>query len=108
MNVACHRDKLISHTIYTLVVTYDDAFEQLERQLVDKLHSNFGPNTALVFSQVGILQEFKELMAVRPKFLNGVLHGKEHHYGAGVWIICTDNKASPTGNVLFCLIEPIE
>lgn len=100
-----HRDKPTSPITHTAVVTFNDAVEQLENQLEDKLLSNFGLNTALVYSQVSILWEPKEWKAAAPRIRNGVLLGKEHHYGAGVWIICTDNTVSPTGNALVCLSD---
>ena len=91
----------------TAVSFFDDSVEQLEHSLEKKLLSVYGPNTALVIIQVSILWEPKEWDMIADDFRKRVLMGKEQNYGAGVWIICTDNSTWPASDTLFCLSKPV-
>jgi hypothetical protein len=97
-----------SPTTGTTVVSFnDDAVKQLRNSLSKKLLSVYGANTALVLYQSSILWDNWEWQTVAESFRSKVLKGKEANYGAGVWIICTDNSTFPAGNDLFCLSDPI-
>jgi hypothetical protein len=74
--------------------------------LAKKLLSSYGPDTALVIRQVSPLWEPSDWQRIAAEFRQNVLAGSEKNYGAGVWIICTDNSTFPAGDALFCLSEP--
>ena len=86
---------------------FHDSVPQLVESLEKKLLSTYGSNTALVLRQVSIIWGPFEWGIVADEFRDEVLRGKEKHYGAGVWIICTDNSTWPASDTLFCLSESI-
>ena len=99
--------KPLSPTTGSTVVSFtDDSVEQLRNSLEKKLLSSYGADTALVLRQVSPLWEPKEWALVAESFRQSVLQGRESNFGAGVWIICTDNSSWPAGDTLFCLSEP--
>lgn len=87
---------------------YDDSVEQLKTSLKEKLLSKYNKNTALVMKQVKILWEKQDWQLVAEDIRRELLEGKEKHYGAGIWIICTDNSSWPATDDLFCLGQPID
>ena len=90
----------------TVVSFFKDSVEQLRASLQKKLLSSYGASTALVLRQVSPLWEPKEWALVADDFRQTVLQGSERNFGAGVWIICTDNSIWPAGDTLFCMSEP--
>ena len=92
----------------TAISFFDDSVEQLRSSLEDKLLSKYRNNTALVIKQVSVLWENSDWDMVADNIRRDLLNGKEDNYGAGVWIICTDNTPWPATNDLFCLSEPID
>lgn len=90
----------------TTVSFFDDSMSQLGSTLAKKLRSSYGKNTALVIKQVSPFWEPKEWEIVADRIRESLLKGKEGHYGAGVWIICTDTTTWPASDTLFCLSEP--
>ena len=90
----------------TAVSFFEDSAVQLRASLEKKLLSSYGANTALVLRQVSLLWEPMEWASVADDFRQTVLRGREKNFGAGVWIICTDNSTWPTSDTLFCMSEP--
>jgi len=101
--------KPTSPTTGTTAVSFtDDVVEQLRKSLEKKLLSSYGANTALVLRQVSPLWEPREWSTVADEFKVKVFAGSENNFGAGVWIICTDNSIRPASDTLFCLSSPVE
>ena len=91
----------------TAISFFDDSVQQLRSSVKDKLLSKYGKNTALVIKQVSILWEKSDWEMVADKVRSDLLDGQEENYGAGVWIICTDNTTWPARNDLFILKKPV-
>jgi hypothetical protein len=99
--------KPISPTTKTTVVDFfNDVVPLLRKRLEKKLLASYGKNTALVLRQVSILWEPMEWRWITPSLKSEVLKGKEAHYGAGIWAICTDNTTWPASDALFCISLP--
>jgi hypothetical protein len=99
--------KPISPTTKTTVVDFfKDVVPLLRDRLEKKLLASYGENTALVLRQVSILWEPMEWKLITPSLKDEILKGKEGHYGAGIWAICTDTTTWPASNALFCVCLP--
>ena len=99
--------KPISPTTRSRAISFfDDSAEKLKSSLKDKLLSKYGKDTALVLKQVNIAWEKKDWQMVADDVRIILLDGKEENYGAGIWIICTNNSPWPATNDLFCLSRP--
>jgi len=101
--------KPISPTTRSSAISFfDDSLKQLKSRVKKKLLSTYGKNTALVIKHVNIVWEKTDWQMVADEVRHNLLEGKENHYGAGVWILCTDNSPWPATNDLFCLSKPME
>ena len=94
------------HTGTTAVSFPEDVVPLFEQQIGRKLLSSYGANTALVLSNTTPLWSPLEWHLFKERYGPSLLAGKEHQYGAGIWVICTDSSAWPHNDVLFCLSEP--
>ena len=94
------------HTATTAAEWTHDVVPLLRHALKDKLLSNYGPHTALVMKDVTPLLSPSDWEFFKVHYTSDLLSGKEHNYGAGIWVICTDQSPWPNTNVLFCLCEP--
>ena len=90
----------------TVVDFFNDVVPLWRKQLEKKLLASYNENTALVLRQVSILWEPMEWKHITPYLKSEVLKGKEAHYGAGIWVICTDTNTWPHSDTLFCLSFP--
>jgi hypothetical protein len=100
--------KPISPTTKTTVVDFfKDVVPRVRERIEKKLLSSYGADTALVLRPVSILWEKMEWEWITPYLKSEVLKGKETHYGAGIWAICTDNTTWPASDALFCISPPI-
>lgn len=82
---------------------YDDVAPQLERALENKLLSTYGPRTALVIRQVAPIWGPPEWRTIVEQVRKDVFRGREHNFGAGMWLICVDSSTWPASDALFCL-----
>lgn len=82
---------------------YDDVAPQLERALEGKLLSIFGPSTALVIRQVSPIWGPDDWQRIKEDLRKEVFRGREHNFGAGVWMICVNNFTWPASDTLFYL-----
>jgi hypothetical protein len=100
--------KPISPTTKTDVVDFfADVVPQYRKCLEKKLLSTYGDNTALVLYQTSILWEPSDWEIIAPGFRKEILEGKETHFYAGVWVICTNNMTWPATDTLFCISPPM-
>lgn len=98
----------ISPTTKTTVIDFfKDVVPCFRKQLEKKLLSSYGEKTALVLRQVSILWEPMEWEWIKPYFQAEILKGKESQFGAGIWVICTDNTTWPASETLFCISPPV-
>lgn len=84
---------------------FNDSVPELVQSLEKKLLSDYGSDTALVMRQVSPLWGPNEWAIAADQFREEVFRGREHNYGAGVWIICTDSSTWPASDALFCVHE---
>jgi len=94
------------HTGTTAVSFTEDVVPLFEGQIGRKLLSRYGPATALVLYNTTALWGPPEWRFFKERYAPALLAGKEHNYGAGIWVICTDLAAEPQKEVLFCLAQP--
>jgi hypothetical protein len=96
-----------SPTTGTAVVDFfKDAVPNFQKQINKKLLAAYDDKTALVFRQVSILWDAREWSAILPLLKNEVLKGKEANFGAGIWVICTNNDKWPVDDDIFQLSPP--
>jgi hypothetical protein len=82
---------------------FDDVAQQLEHALEGKLLSAYGPSTALVIRQVSPIWGPDDWQRIKEDIRKEVFRGREHNFGAGVWLICVDDSTWPASDTLFCL-----
>ena len=87
---------------------YDDVAPQLVHALEDKLLSSYGPSTALVIRQTAPIWGPTEWQTILERLQQEVFRGREHNFGAGVWLICVDSSTWPASNALICLSPGID
>jgi hypothetical protein len=97
----------VSPTTGSSTYTRPDVVNHFVDKLSEKLQSSYGTHTALVFYQVSPLWNSEEWAAITELIKSSVIRGKEGCFGAGIWMICSDNTVYPSRNDLVCLIEPI-
>jgi len=99
--------RVSQHTGTTAVSYTEDIVPLLRQALTDKLLCIYRPRTALVMKDVTPLLSPSDWAFFRDHHAEDILTGKEHHYGAGIWAICTHPTSFPAENALFCLSEPV-
>lgn len=92
-------------TGYPAISFEQDTLRVLRERLEDKLLSQYDSRTALVIRQVGILWSAEDYKRHTHHMAAQVFKGRENHYGAGVWIICTNTKTWPSTYDIYSLSE---
>lgn len=92
----------------TVVDLFNDVIPHFRKTLEKKMLSAYGAHTALVLYQVSILWEPREWQHIAERFRAEIFEGKEGNFGAGVWVICTDNSTWPASITLFPLSPPVD
>ena len=86
---------------------YDDAVPNCRKVIEKKMQSAYGKETALVLRQVSPIWGPYDWRILANKYFSDLLPGSEAKFGAGIWVICTDNTTWPASDTIFCLSRAV-